>query len=357
LNDFKDKLNQMMGDTSKQERRIKQRVHEKLQPTAKKTSWQVVFVMIAIPVVAMFLIFTMNTSNQFSSDQGPGIPYDPLDDLGKISELQKTKQLSTIDHEEFAVLPHFDKVDDLYYIDKEVFSLNGSSKSFHTVIERKENLYDARVYEVGDVVRTMTNSRSHLPIYADAYYEIIAIPGDRIVLKNGQLKINGKPLQTEIMELYKEQGNTIAGGYDQLLNAREYFLLNHFPAKETLQGAAITPVHKIYGQVVGIATEDDTDSIYLDYLSGKLNGDYTPEQYFDLYLYDESLGLKNLPQRSAITQIDQVSERFIEASYRKVIPISENKVEIRYQYGREGVSEHKFYMKLDTSSGRWLLDD
>ena len=347
----------MMGDTSKQERRIKQRVHERLRPQAKKFSWQVLFVTAAIPVVALFLILTIDPANFLSSDKGPGVPYDPLDDLAQISALQKKKKLSAVDYEEFAALPHFDQVDGLYYVDKEKFSLKGSSDAFHTVIERKANLFDEVVYKAGDIVRTMTNTTSHLPTYMDVYYEVIAVPGDRVVLKNGQLKINGKPLPSEIMDRYEKQGITIAGGYDQLLNAREYFLLNHFPASKTVQGATITPVHKIYGQVVGVATEERTHSIYMDYLSGQLTGEYTPEQYFDLYLYDDLLGFGNLPETPAFTQISRLGELFLEASYRKVAPVSENEVEIHYQYGREGVAERVFYMKRDAGSERWLIQE
>ncbi len=345
----------MMGDTTKQERRIKQGVHERLRKPAKTFSWQVLFVTVAIPVVALFLILTIDPTNYLSSDKGPGVPYDPLVDLAQISALQKKKQLSAIDYEEFAALPHFDQVDGLYYVDQETFSLNGSSDAMHTVIERKSNLFDEVVYEAGDIVRTMTNTTSHLPTYMDAYYEVIAVPGDRVVLKKGQLKINGKPLQSELMDHYEKQGITIAGGYDQLLNAREYFLLNHFPASKTVQGATITPVHKIYGQVVGLATEERTLSMYMDYLSEQLTGNYTPEQYFDLYVYDDLLGFGNLSKTPAFTEISRLGELFVEASYRKTVPISDNEVEIRYQYGREGVADRVFTMKRDAGSDRWVI--
>ncbi|MEK5071005.1 S26 family signal peptidase [Sporosarcina sp. FSL K6-1508] len=357
MSDFKRKLDQMMGDTSKQEKRIKQRVHERLWSPSKKFSWQVLFVTVALPVVALLLILTIDPTNYLSSDKGPGNPYDPLDDLAQISALQKKKQLSAVDYEEFAALPHFDQVDGLYYVDKETFSLKGNSEAMHTVIERKANLFDEVVYEAGDIVRTMTNTTSHLPTYMDAYYEVIAVPGDRVVLKNGQLKVNGKPLPSEIMDRYEKQGVTIAGGYDQLLNAREYLLLNHFPASKTVQGATITPVHKIYGQVVGVATEERTHSIYMDYLSGQLTGEYTPEQYFDLYLYDDLLGFDNLPEIPAFTQISRLGELFLESSYRKVAPVSENEVEIRYQYGREGVAEQAFTMNRDAGSERWVIQE
>jgi len=191
----------------------------------------------------------------------------------------------------------------------------------------------------------------------DAYYEVIAVPGDRVVLKNSQLKINGKPLPSEIRNLYEKQGITIAGGYDQLLNAREYLLVNHFPASKTVQGAAITPVHKIYGQVVGVATEERTQSMYMDYLSGQLTGEYTPEQYFDLYLYDNLLGFHNFPETAVFTQISRLGELFVEASYRKAAPVSENEVEIRYQYGREGVAEQVFTMERDAGSERWVIQE
>ncbi|KAA0966385.1 signal peptidase I [Sporosarcina sp. ANT_H38] len=357
MSDFKHKLDQMMGDTSKQERRIKQRVHERVRPPVKKFSWQVLFVSTVLPVVALFLILTIDPLNFLSSNKGPGVPYDPLDDLAQISALQKSEQLSTVDYEEFATLPHFDQVDGLYYVDKEKFSLKGSSDAFHTVIERKADLFDEVVYESGDIVRTMTNTTSHLPTYMDAYYEVIAVPGDRVVLEKGKLKINGKPLPSEIMDLYEKQGVTIAGGYDQKLNAREYLLVNHFPASKTVQGAAITPVHKIYGEVVGVATEERTHSMYLDYLSGQLTGEYTPEQYFDLYLYDVLLGFGNLLETPAFTQISRVGELFLEASYRGATPLSENEIEIHYQYGREGVAERVFYMKRDTGSEHWLIQE
>lgn len=356
MNDFKRKLDDMMGDTTMQERRIKRRVHERLQSApARKFSWQVLFVSAALPVVALVLFLAIDPMNYLSADQGPGTPYDPLDDLAQISALQKKKQLSAVDYEEFAELPHFDQVDGLYYLDKEQFSLPGSSDSFHTVIERKANLFDEVVYEAGDIVRTMTNTSSHLPTYTDAYYEVIAIPGDRVVLKNGELKINGKPLESDLMERYEKQGVAIVGGYDQLLNAREYLLLNHFPASETVQGATITPVHKIYGQVVGVASEERTESIYMDYFAGQLTGDYTPEQYFDLYLYDDLLGFGNLPETPLFAQLNRLGELFVEASYRESTPVSEDEVEIRYQYGREGVAEQVYTMKRDAGSNRWVI--
>src|SRR4051812_46936280 len=109
----------MMGDTSKQERRIKQRVHERVRPPVKKFSWQVLFVSAGIPVVALFLILTIDPLNFLSSNKGPGVPYDPLDDFAQISALQKKKQISAVDYEKFSALPHFEQVDGLYYVDKE----------------------------------------------------------------------------------------------------------------------------------------------------------------------------------------------------------------------------------------------
>ncbi|AXH99741.1 signal peptidase I [Sporosarcina sp. PTS2304] len=357
MNDFKQKLDQMMGDTSEQERRIRQRVHEELQPARKKQSWRVLFVTASLPVVALVLLLTFIPSNLLSSDEGRGVPYDPLDDLAKISALQKKQQLSTIDYEELSQLPRFDQVDGLRYVDKDSFTIDGSTEKFHTVMERKSNLFDDIVYKAGDVVRTMTNTTSHLPTYNDVYYEVFAVPGDRVVLKNGELKINGKPLPSDMLERYKKQGIIIAGGYDQLLNAREYLLLNHFPASDSIQGATITPVHKIYGQLVGIASEKQTKSIYLDYLSGQLTGDYTPEQLFDLYLYDDLLGMQTLPQTAAFTKINRKSQLFLEASYRKLTVLSDNRVEMRYQYGREGIAEYVYVMEWHKSERRWVVEE
>lgn len=357
MSDMKRKFDQMMGDTSEQERRIQRGVREKLQTPVRKTSWPVLFVSVAIPAIALFLFFSMNPMNQLSSDEGPGTPYDPLDDLAQISALQKKKLLSDVDYESFSSLPHFEEVDGLYYVDRERFAMKGSSYAFHTVIERKEGLYDDVVYKAGDIVRTMTNTTSHLPTYSDAYYEVLAVPGDRVVLKDGELRINGKPVDSDILARFTEQEVTIAGGYDQLLNAREYFLLNHFPAAKTVQGATITPVHKIYGQVVGLATEEQTKSIYLDYITDRLDGDYTPEQTFDLYMYDKLMGASKLPQTPEFTQINRLGELFLEASYRKVSPLSDDQVEVRYKYGREGVAEQVFQMGWDPTVGRWLIEE
>ncbi|PID05416.1 MULTISPECIES: S26 family signal peptidase [unclassified Sporosarcina] len=357
MNDFKRKLDQMMGDTTEQERRIKQRVHENLQPSQRRQfSWQALLVTAALPVVALLLVFNFVSDSQLSADQGPGTPYDPLDDMALISALQKKDQLSAIDYEEFSSLPVVRKVDGLLYVDDESFSLQWSPDTYHPVIERKADLYDASVYDPGDVVRTFTNTNSHLPTYTGVYYEVVAVPGDRVVLQNGKLKVNGNELSSELMDRYKEQHVTIAGGYDQLLNAREYLLLNHFPAKDTVQGATITPIHKIYGKLIGVATEEKTESIYIDYLTDQLKSDYTPEQYFDLYLYDQLTGLNKLPESAVFAQSSRIGELFLEASYRKAIPIANDKVEIRYQYDREGVVEQVFTMGRDTSSGQWIVE-
>ena len=56
-------------------------------------------------------------------------------------------------------------------------------------------------------------------------------------------------------------------------------------------------------------------------------------------------------------QINRLGELFLEASYRTSVPVSENEVEIRYQYGREGVAEQVFTMTRDTDSGRWLIQE
>lgn len=107
MSDFKRKLDQMMGDTSTQERRIKQRVHENLRAPVKKPSWQVPFVTAGIAVIALFLFITFNPIEQLSSNEGPGTPYDPLDDLAQISALQKRssyQQLIMSNLESFHIL-------------------------------------------------------------------------------------------------------------------------------------------------------------------------------------------------------------------------------------------------------------
>ena len=352
MDPFKKQLEDMMGDTNLQESRIKQRVKKDLTTPKTKRSWHVQVVTAAVAAVAVFLFMTAAPFTQNSANEGRGVPYDPLDDLAQIATLQKSKQLSTINYDAFAQLPVLEELTDLQYIDKDSFSIAGKEGLYHTVIERQSNLFDEVVYKAGDIVRTMTNTSSHLPIYENAYYEVIAVPGDRVVLQNGKLTVNGKPVQSELMALYEENGNTIAGGYDQLLNAREYFLVNHFPAENTLQAGTITAVHKIYGEVVGLAEQNKTESIYFE-----LSNDYTPDQYFDLYLYDQIFGEGTMSetlsaQDSAFPHANRLGELFLEASYRSVTYLSDTEVEIRYQYGREGVGEYVFKMYKD-QTGVW----
>lgn len=354
MDPFKRQLDEMMGDTHMQESRIKQRVKSELTPTPRKQkrSWHVQLVTAAVAAVAVFLFMTAVPFTQNSGNEGRGAPYDPLDDLAEIATLQKQKQLSTIDYDSFAQLPVLEQLSDLQYVDKETFTLAGKKGLYHTVIERQENLFDEAVYEAGDVVRTMTNTSSHLPIYENAYYEVVAVPGDRVVLQDGKLTVNGKPVRSKLKELYEENGNTIAGGYDQLLNAREYFLVNHFPAENTMQAGTITAVHKIYGEVVALAEQSTTASIYFELENG-----YTPEQYFDLYLYDQIFGDGSISKRlsasdTPFTHSNRLGELFLEASYRNVTYLSDTEVEIRYQYDREAVGEYVFKMYKDRT-GIW----
>lgn len=357
MDKFKKQLDDMMGDTTLQENRIKKRVHENLTVRKQKRSWQIPVVTAAVAAVAVFLLMSMNPLSLNSSSEGRGTPYDPLDDLALISTLHKKKQLSSIDYDAFAQLPVLDALSDLQYLDNEPFTLAGNEGIYHTVIERQADLFDEVVYQAGDIVRTMTNTSSHLPIYDNVYYEVIAVPGDRVVLQNGKLTVNGKAVRSDILNLYEENGNTIAGGYDQLLNAREYFLINHFPAKGTLQSGAITAVHKIYGKVVGLAKEDTTEAIYFaDSL--QLANSYTPDQYFDLYLYDQIFGEGELAKALTIENApfpnsNRLGQLFLEAAYRNVTYITESEVEIRYQYGREGVGEYVFKMYKDPTTGIW----
>lgn len=352
MTNFKRKLDDMMGDTSRQEARIKQLVVEQLNERPKKLNWQMSTVAASFMLLAIFFISsTMN--NQLSANEGRGEPYDPLDDLAQIANLQQKDELSKLDVAELLALPVLEELTPLQYIDAEPLQLNG--ETYRAVIERKASLFDKVVYTPGDVVRTMTNTSSHLPIYDTNYYEVVAIPGDRVVLAKGELKVNGKAVQSKLLELYEENGNEIAGGYDQLLNAREYLLLNHFPAPNTLQAATITAVHKIYGEIVGLAKENVTQSIYLD----EVRAGYTPEQYFDLYLYDQIFGTGEQAHElsanaDAFPHANRLSELFLEAAYRTVTPLADDKVEIRYSYGRAGVGEYVFYMyKNDAGIWQW----
>lgn len=363
MNKFKNQLDKMMGDTDLQEKQIKKRVHERMNSSTIKRSWSIPLVTTALVALSFFLFITMNPLEQVTTEEGRYIPYDPLDDMVTISTLHKKKLLSTIDYEQLATLPLLESLSSLQYVDRESFTINNDDADYHTVIERQSNLFDEVVYEPGDVIRTMTNTNSHLPIFNDTYYEVVAVPGDRIVLRDGKLMVNGKKLSSALIQQYEQNGNTILGSYEQSLNAREYFLLNHFPAEQTLQAGTITPVHKIFGEVVGLAKENYTDTIYFgknEITNNGLVGDYTPEDYFDLYLYDAIFGEGEIAQNLTVENTtfphsNRQNELFLEAAYRKVTYLSDEKVEIRYQYGREGINEYTFYLYKMPNSTTWKL--
>jgi signal peptidase I len=192
------------------------------------------------------------------------------------------------------------------------------------------------------------------------FYEIIAVPGDRVVLQNGKLTVNGKQVQSALLDLYEEKGVTIAGGYDQLLNAREYLLLNHFPQENSLQPATINAVHKILGKVVGLAQRGVTETIYFDESLTQAN--YAPEQYFDLMLYDLIFGEGNIAQTLTVdgatfTVPTRASAYFLEEDYREVKYINNNEVEIRYSYGGNPnpTQTFKMYKQENSTVWRWGL--
>ena len=185
--------------------------------------------------------------------------------------------------------------------------------------------------------------------------------------------------------LIESQGKVFANGREQVVQKKEFERVLTVDEQQPIymKGAAFTQIGELAGNqpvsvtgedeayyelrlgnmpvfvrtMVGIAQEERTDSMYIDYLSGELTGDYSPEQYFDLYLYDDLLGFGSLPETPVFAQINRLGELFLEASYRTSVPVSQNEVEIRYQYGREGVAEQVFTMTRDRNSGRWPIQE
>lgn len=347
-----------MNHTELHEQRVRQRVHNQMNATTKKRSWNIPIVTTAMVALSLFLIITMNPFELLSTEKGRSVPYDPLEDILTISTLHQNKLLSSINYEELGKLPLLESLSDLQYVTQESFSIKGET-NYHAVIERQSNLFDEVVYEPGDVVRTMTNTSSHLPIYSDTYYEIVAVPGDRVILRDGILMVNGKRIDSQLVKRY--EGNKILGDYEQRLNAREYFLLNHFPAEQSEQAATITPVHKILGKVVALAKENDTETIFFEgenIVNNVPVVGYRPEQYFDLYLYDKIFGDGQIAtyltkDNATFTYSERTAELFLEAGYRTVTYLSDRKVEIRYQYRQEGIGEYTFYMYKVPNSTIW----
>ena len=357
---FKRKLDEMMGDTSRQEERIRNAVRDNMMQAnrPKKRNWQVATVAVAFVVLSIFLGSSLYTSTQLMAKEGRGKPYDPYADLVNIQLQKKTDSFSSIKEQELLTLPVVHTLAINQYVDSEPLTLEG--QSYQAVIERQPDIYETVSYNEGDVVRTLNNSDSHLPIYTDVFYEIIAVPGDRVVLQNGKLTVNGKQVQSALLDLYEEKGVTIAGGYDQLLNAREYLLLNHFPQENSLQPATINAVHKILGKVVGLAQRGVTETIYFDESLTQAN--YAPEQYFDLMLYDLIFGEGNIAQALTVdgatfTVPTRASAYFLEEDYREVKYINNNEVEIRYSYGENPnpTQTFKMYKQENSTVWRWGL--
>lgn len=357
MTNFKRKLDGMMGDTSRQEARIQETVRERVlqQTIPKKRNWQVASVAVGFVVLSIFLVSSMYTSSKLMANEGRGKPYDPYADIVDIQFQRQTDSFSQLNEQQLLKLPIVNTLNDAQYIDHEVLTLAG--QQYQAVVERQANIYDVVAYKKGDIVRTVNNSDSHLPIYNDEFYEIIALPGDRVVLQNGELTVNGKKVKSSLLKLYEEMGVTIAGGYDQLLNAREYLLLNHFPKEDSVQPATINAVHKIYGKVVGLAQKDATQSIYFD---EALMGEYSPEQYFDFLLYDLQFGDGAVAQKLSVngqpfSLPTRASAYFLEQGYREVVYISQSHAEIRYSYGENPnpVQTFHMYKQLNTSIWQW----
>lgn len=344
MTEFKRKLDEMFGDTSASEQRIQQQVRAALAtPQKKKRAWQVPTIASLATAVALFLMMTTVGSPLFSSQDGRGVPYDPLDDLYAIGLQKGNDELSSIDEATLLGLPTLNIQSRLHYIDAQTFTHDG--KAYAPIVERKEQLYDKTVYDQGDIVRTKTYSGSHLPVYKEEYYEIIAVPGDRIYLRDGELRINGERVDMPLIEQYEKLGVSIAGGYEQVLNAREYMVLNRFPASDSLQGAAIIPVHKIYGEVVGITTDEQAFD------------PFDAEQAFDALLYN--LAFENGDNAQAwlhdgytFPYESRVGEFFLEVSYRTAEQQGD-RVVLRYDFEREHGTVYVFTM-YKTATG-WKL--
>ena len=357
---FKQRIDHMLGDTSQQEARIREQVRQQTMVLPKKKrAWQMPVVASAATAVAI-LLFSSTVGLDFNSaDKGWGQPYDPLDDLVEVIGQKRNGELSTYDFTQFESLPTIQSVETLQFVDRELFTLNG--QSYQTVVERKPAIFNEVSYVAGDIVRTTADAGSHLPIYEDEFYEVVAVPGDRIILEDGRLRINGKRVSSPLLDKYEEMNVQIVGGYEQKLNAREYLLLNYFPAENTVQPATVTAVHKIYGKIIGLANSE-TNSIYqLKTLENAPN--IGPEAYFDLFLYhsifgDELLVAELTAKGSApFPYADRIRQYFIEAGYRDVTYISDNEAIIRYDYEREGGSGYQFTMfkKQGTNIWQWGL--
>ena len=358
---FKNKLDEMMGDTTNQETRIKQAVHEKMTKKQRSFNWGIPAVSICVAAVALFLFISYNPFSNDLTANVPNAPYDPLDDLAAISTAHQKGELSQIDDEFFASLPVVETISALQYVDVKPLLLNGMT--FYPVIERQKNIFDGQVYTAGEIVRTLQNAASDLPTFADTYYTVVAVPGDDVKLLNGELFVNGQKSDAQILTQYSELAVDLRGMYNQTLNAREYLLVNAFPKENSVQGATITPVHKITGEVVALANEQSTNTIYFatnEVLANEVEAAYTPEQFYDLYLVHAQFGEravadKLLAEGATDPYMNRLGELLLEASYRTITYLSNEEVEIRYNYGREGIGEYTITLVLDANSGIWYV--
>lgn len=355
MTNFKNKMDDMFGDTSKQEARIAQHVRQQIMlPPPKRRTWQLPVITSLATALVILLIASTIGLNPNSADTGHGTPYDPLDDLVDVIAQKQKGLLSTYDFQQFESLPTIQSVSALQYVDREVFEVD--DQSFQAVIERKPAIFNEVSYKQGAIVRTTADAGSHLPIYENEFYEVIAVPGDRIILENGRLRINGKRASSALLDKYEEMNVQLVGGYEQKLNAREYLLLNYFPYKQSAQPVTITAVHKIYGEVVAKVEQSAQTAYQLPILQNA--PDLGPEAYFDLFLYHSIFGDAQIAQGltregSVFPYSDRVRQYFIEAGYRNVTYVSDNEAIIRYDYEREGGSGYQFTMFKQPNTNIW----
>jgi cytochrome c-type biogenesis protein CcmH/NrfG len=120
MTNFKQKLDNMMGDTGEQERRIHAGVRGKMlqSSTSSKKNWRINAVAAAFIVLTVVLSASLYKNYQFSQSEGQGRPYDPAIDIVEMQKLRAQEQFSGFEGNEFLMLPTLKTLTPLQYVAK-----------------------------------------------------------------------------------------------------------------------------------------------------------------------------------------------------------------------------------------------
>lgn len=363
----------MMGDTTAREHKIKLQVTQQLTATKKTTrKWSVPTVSLA-SIAIILLLFTSTFSSKDVVQPKITNVTEPLTvntiNNMDISKIYKNYQLSDADINILAKLPKLSNITSLQYIEADTFPLPNEENTFQTVIERMQNLDNVDMFYTKDSIVRITIE--NIQQVHDTYYTIIGSPGNTIEITGGQVFINNKLSQSDLLTTYNKQGNILRDVPKQHLNRTQFFVVNRFPTKKTPQIAYVVDARNILGKVVGTIPSDSNHSLFLmppfisemdAFLQVTANTDYGPEAYLDYYIFSllrtKTPIIKLLSSENVLKQPlgeDKWHLFLVYAAWRKVEYVSPTEAHIIYKI--PGTIEKRFIMKKYFDSTVWQVDN